>query len=58
LMFLALPFITQIRYLLAYFSVLMVSSNCAEAGDTFAIMTVLQLPPRLSFNNRVSFESR
>ena len=43
--------------LLAYFRVLIVSSNYDEDGDIFAIITVLQLPPKLSFNNLVNLES-
>jgi hypothetical protein len=43
---------------LAYLRLLMVSSNCEEAGLMFEIITVLQLPPRLSFSSRVSLESR
>jgi len=35
----------------------MVYSNWALEGDTFTIITVLQLPPSESFSKRVSFES-
>ncbi len=41
----------------AYFNVFIVSSNCEPAGLIFAIMTVLQLPPKESFNSLVSLES-
>ena len=44
--------------LLAYLSVLMVSSYWLAAGEMVAIITVLQLPPSESFSMRVSFESR
>lgn len=57
-MFLALPLINHILYLLAYFKVFMVYSNWEEEGETLAIMTVLQLPPRESFRSLVSLESR
>mmetsp|Transcript_69640 Transcript_69640/g.191123 ORF Transcript_69640/g.191123 Transcript_69640/m.191123 type:complete len:401 (+) Transcript_69640:521-1723(+) len=43
---------------LAYLSVLIVSSNWRCDGETLAIMTVRQLPPRESFSSRVIFESR
>ena len=43
--------------LLAYFNVLIVSSNYDAAGDILAIITVLQLPPNESFNSLVSLES-
>ena len=43
--------------LLAYFRLLIVSSNCEEAGEILLIITVLQLPPKLSFSNLVNFES-
>ena len=43
---------------LAYLSVLCVSSKLMWQGDTFAIITVLQLPPNESFRRRVSLESR
>ena len=42
---------------LAYFSVLIVSSFYELAGDTVAIITVLQLPPRESFSILVSLLS-
>lgn len=45
-------------YLLAYLRVLYVSSYVNDDGEMFAIMTVRQFPPRLSFNMRVMFESR
>ena len=44
--------------LLAYFSVLRVSSRLASAGEMQATITVRELPPRESCNRRVSFESR
>ncbi len=44
--------------LLAYLRVLTVSSNCISPGEMVAIITVLQLPPRLSFNIRVSLLSQ
>jgi len=43
--------------LFAYFKVFIVSSFERLAGDTVAIITVLQLPPKLSFNIRVSLLS-
>jgi hypothetical protein len=43
--------------LLAYLSVLIVSSKFQSAGPTLATMTVLVLPPKLSCNSRVSLES-
>mmetsp|Transcript_24839 Transcript_24839/g.49442 ORF Transcript_24839/g.49442 Transcript_24839/m.49442 type:complete len:203 (-) Transcript_24839:454-1062(-) len=43
--------------LLAYLRVLRVSSKLLTAEEMFAIMTVLQLPPRESFSSRVNFES-
>ena len=43
--------------LLAYLSVLIVSSYWLLHDEMVAIITVLQLPPRESFNIRVSFES-
>ena len=43
--------------LLAYFSVLIVSSNYEEAGETQFIITVLLLPPKESFKILVNFES-
>lgn len=44
--------------LLAYLSVLMVSSNYEDAGDIFAIITVLQLPPNESYiNYTITFNS-
>ena len=42
---------------LAYFRVLIVSSNYVLAGEMFAIITVLQFPPKESFNNRVNLLS-
>lgn len=41
----------------AYFSVLWVSSYILDEGLTFAIMTVLQFPPKESFSSRVSLLS-
>lgn len=35
-----------------------VSSKLSSAGDIVATITVLELPPRLSFNNHVKTESR
>jgi hypothetical protein len=43
--------------LLAYLRVFIVSSFWLPAGLIVAIMTVLQFPPRESFNIRVSLES-
>ena len=43
--------------LLAYFRVFTVSSYCELAGHIVVIITVLQFPPRESFNILVSFES-
>ena len=43
--------------LLAYFNVFIVSSNYDAAGEMFAIITVLQLPPNESLSNLVSLES-
>ena len=42
----------------AYLSVFKVSSNWTAEGETFAIITVRQLPPSESLSSRVSFESR
>jgi hypothetical protein len=44
-------------YLLAYLSVLIVSSKFQSAGPTLATITVLVLPPKLSCRSRVSLES-
>lgn len=44
--------------LLAYLSVLWVSSYDFEEGLTLAIITVLQLPPRESLSSLVSLLSR
>mmetsp|Transcript_7496 Transcript_7496/g.24446 ORF Transcript_7496/g.24446 Transcript_7496/m.24446 type:complete len:215 (+) Transcript_7496:853-1497(+) len=41
----------------AYFKVFNVSSNEAFDAEMFAIITVRQLPPKESFNSRVSLES-
>jgi hypothetical protein len=43
--------------LLAYFNVFEVSSKLVAEGEIFAIITVLELPPRESFKILVSFES-
>lgn len=43
---------------LAYFNVFIVYSNWKLDGLTLTIITVLQLPPRESFNKRVNLESR
>lgn len=43
---------------MANFNVLKLSLNESKAGDTIAIIVVLQLPPRESSNRRVSLESR
>ena len=43
--------------LFAYFSVFLVSSKAVHAGLMLQIMTVLQFPPRESFNKRVNLES-
>lgn len=43
--------------LFAYFNVFIVSSNYDDAGDIFAIITVLQLPPNESFSNLVNLLS-
>ena len=42
----------MLRALAAYRSVLVDSSKLLSAGETQAIMTVLELPPRLSCNPR------
>ena len=42
----------------AYFTVPCVSSKFDSAGDTHAIMVVLEFPPRESCNMRVNFEFR
>ena len=55
LLVIALVFIFLARF--AYFKLFIVSSNCEEAGEMFEIITVLQLPPKLSFSSLVSFES-
>jgi len=44
--------------LLAYFNVLIVSSNYAPLGLTFAIITVLQLPPRLSYKKTKTYQNQ
>ena len=44
--------------LFAYFNVFIVYSNWELAGLIFTIITVLQFPPRESFSNLVSLESR
>lgn len=41
----------------AYFNVEIVSSKLEAKGDIVAIMIVFELPPRLSCNSLVSFES-
>lgn len=43
--------------LLAYFSVLSVSSYDLDEGLTLAIITVLQLPPKESLSSRVNLLS-
>ena len=43
--------------LFAYLRVLIVSSNPSTPGEILAIMTVLQFPPKESFNILVSLES-
>lgn len=43
--------------LLAYFSVLWMSSYDLDEGLTLAIITVLQLPPKESLSSRVSLLS-
>jgi len=45
------------RALLAYFSELRVSSKFTSAGDTQAIIEVLELPPRESYKILVNLES-
>ena len=55
LLVIALVFIFLARF--AYFKLFIVSSNCEDAGEMFEIITVLQLPPKLSFSSLVSFES-
>ena len=42
----------------AYFNVFKLSSKLLSAGLTHAIIKVLELPPKLSYNIRVSLESR
>ena len=41
----------------AYLRVLRVSSKLYSAGDIQAIIVVLELPPKESYNIQVSFES-
>lgn len=43
--------------LLAYLRLFNVSSKFISAGETHAIIDVLELPPRESYKIRVSFES-
>lgn len=42
---------------MANFKVLKLSEKDSKAGDIIAIIVVLQLPPKLSSNNLVNFES-